>query len=94
MKRLLVLLAVSASFAAQAQNVPNVESKPESKPASKPASRAGSSRFTRETTEDINLQLETDHETGCRYLIAEGQGITPLLKSNGTPDCSTPKFGE
>lgn len=90
MKRLFVLLAISASFAAQAQDVPNVDAKP----ASKPASHASFSRFTRETTEDINLQLETDHETGCRYLIAEGQGITPLLKSNGTPDCNAPKRGE
>jgi hypothetical protein len=38
--------------------------------------------------------VETDHETGCRYLIAEGQGITPLLKSNGTPDCNAPKRGQ
>ncbi|WP_213781160.1 DUF6440 family protein [Caballeronia sp. dw_276] len=94
MKSLLVLLAVGASFAAQAQNVPNADPKPALKPASKPAPRASFSRFTRETTEDINLHLETDHETGCRYLIAEGQGITPLLKSNGTPDCSAPKLGE
>jgi hypothetical protein len=89
MKRLFLLLAVSASFAAHAQNVPNV---PNAEP--KPASHANFSRFTRETTEDINLQLETDHETGCQYLIAEGQGITPLLQSNGTPDCSAPKHGE
>ncbi|SAL43528.1 hypothetical protein AWB64_04623 [Caballeronia sordidicola] len=83
MKWLLVLLTASASFAAHAQNT-----EPRS------ASSAGFNRFTRETTEDINLQLETDHETGCRYLIAEGQGITPLLKANGAPDCSAPKRGQ
>lgn len=92
MKRLLVLLAASASFAAHAQNTPNVPNVASAD--SKPASRASFNRFTRETTEDINLQLETDHETGCRYLIAQAQGITPLLKSNGTPDCSAPKLGQ
>jgi hypothetical protein len=92
MSKLFILLGLSASFAAQAQNTSNVPNVPNVD--SRPASRANFSRFTRETTEDINLQLETDHETGCRYLIAEGQGITPLLKNNGAPDCSAPKHGE
>jgi hypothetical protein len=83
MKWLLVLLAAVAAVGAHAENA-----EPKS------AGNGSYSRFTRETTEDINLQMETDHETGCRYLVAEGQGITPLLKSNGTPDCGAPKRGQ
>jgi Family of unknown function (DUF6440) len=83
MKWLLVLLAAFAGVGAHAQST-----EPKS------AAHGSYSRFTRETTEDINLQVETDHETGCRYLIAEGQGITPLLKSNGAPDCDAPKRGQ
>lgn len=83
MKWLLVLLAAVAQVGAHAENA-----EPKS------AANAYYSRFTRETTEDINLQMETDHETGCRYLIAGGQGITPLLKSDGTPDCNAPKRGQ
>ena len=83
MKWLLVLLAPLVGYSAHAQNAEP-----------KPPANAYSSRFTRETTEDINVQVETDHETGCRYLIAESQGITPLLKSNGTPDCNAPKRGQ
>ena len=83
MKWLLVLLATLIGYSAHAQTAEP-----------KPSANAYSSRFTRETTEDINVQMETDHETGCRYLIAEGQGITPLLKSNGTPDCNAPKRGQ
>ena len=34
-----------------------------------------------------------DEGTGCRYLIVwgEGTGVTPLLKSDGTPDCGKKK---
>jgi hypothetical protein len=83
MKWLVVLLAAFVAVGAHAENADP-----------KPAAHAANSRFSRETTEDINLQMETDHETGCRYLIAEGQGITPLLKSNGAPDCDGPKRGQ
>jgi len=83
MKWLLVLLATSVGYSAHAASAE-----------SKQAYNAYASRFTRETTEDINVQLETDHETGCRYLVAENRGITPLLKSNGTPDCNAPKRGQ
>ncbi|SAL71109.1 hypothetical protein AWB69_08550 [Caballeronia udeis] len=83
MKWLLVLLATSVGCSAYAAGAE-----------SRQATNAYSSRFTRETTEDINIQVETDHETGCRYLIAENRGITPMLKSNGTPDCNAPKRGQ
>jgi hypothetical protein len=83
MKWLLVSLAALVGYSAHAQNAEP-----------KQATSASSPRFTRDTTEDINIQMETDHETGCRYLIAQGQGITPLLKSNGTPDCNAPKLGQ
>jgi hypothetical protein len=83
MKWLFVLLGISVGCSAHAASTE-----------SKQAYNAYPSRFTRETTEDINIQVETDHETGCRYLIAENRGITPLLKSNGTPDCNAPKRGQ
>jgi len=83
MKWLLVSLAALVGYSAHAQNAEP-----------KHATSVASPRFTRDTTEDINIQMETDHETGCRYLIAQGQGITPLLKSNGTPDCNAPKLGQ
>ena len=84
MKWLLVSLAALVGYSAHAQSTDP-----------KPATNAyASPRFTRDTTEDINVQMETDHQTGCRYLIAEGQGITPLLKSNGTPDCNAPTRGQ
>ncbi|WP_158937588.1 DUF6440 family protein [Burkholderia sp. S171] len=84
MKWLLVSFAALVGYSAHAENA-------------EPKHAAGadsSPRFTRETTEDINIQVETDHETGCRYLIAESHGITPLLKSNGAPDCNAPKLGQ
>jgi hypothetical protein len=84
MKWLLVSLAALVGYSAHAENAEPKQS----------SSANASPRFTRDTTEDINIQMETDHETGCRYLIAEGQGITPLLKSNGTPDCNAPKLGQ
>jgi len=84
MKWLLVSLAALVGYSAHAENA---EPKHVTSAYSSP-------RFTRDTTEDFNIQMETDHETGCRYLIAEGQGITPLLKSNGTPDCNAPKLGQ
>ncbi|MGD7047013.1 hypothetical protein FZC83_02095 [Rossellomorea marisflavi] len=37
------------------------------------------------------LSVSKDSETGCKYLILEWDkrgGITPLLKSDGTPDCN------
>nr|BDD45846.1 hypothetical protein 6 [Bacillaceae bacterium] len=40
--------------------------------------------------QDYNISITTDTQTGCRYLIFDGDrrgGITPLLKSDGTPDC-------
>jgi Family of unknown function (DUF6440) len=83
MKWLLVSLAALVGYSAHAQNAEPKQS-----------TSVASPRFTRDTTEDINIQMETDHETGCRYLIAQGQGITPLLKSNGTPDCNAPKLGQ
>jgi hypothetical protein len=37
-----------------------------------------------------DMYITTDNKTGCKYLIYkdvnEG-GLTPLLKSDGTPDC-------
>ena len=84
MKWLLVSLAALVGYSAHAENAEPKQS----------SSANASPRFTRDTTEDINIQMETDHETGCRYLIAEVQGITPLLKSNGTPDCNAPKLGQ
>ncbi|PAD70591.1 hypothetical protein CHH83_01970 [Bacillus sp. 7586-K] len=46
---------------------------------------ADDSRF-----DNSSLYISSDNETGCKYLIYEGYklgGITPLLKSDGTPDC-------
>jgi hypothetical protein len=85
MKWLFVLLSASAMVTSHAARAQSAQPKPD---------HSNYSRFTRETTEDINVQVETDHETGCRYLIAQSQGITPLLKSNGTPDCTAPKRGQ
>lgn len=48
-------------------------------------------RFTRDTTEDLSINVVTDRATGCRYLLADGRGITPLLKANGSPDCTGPR---
>jgi hypothetical protein len=39
---------------------------------------------------DNRLNISTDTKTGCKYLIFDWShqgGITPLLKSDGTPDC-------
>jgi hypothetical protein len=36
------------------------------------------------------ITIVTDNETGCRYLrerYGQGVGLTPLLKSDGKPDC-------
>lgn len=53
-------------------------------------------RFTSETFFDhsnSNVHIIKDTETGCKYLIASefqagyGTAITPLLKSDGTPNC-------
>lgn len=47
---------------------------------------AGNSRF-----DNSSLYISRDNETGCKYLIYERYklgGVTPLLKSDGTPDCS------
>jgi hypothetical protein len=49
------------------------------------------SKESRFTETDGYLDITTDKETGCKYLISTehnfGGGITPLLKSDGTPDC-------
>lgn len=29
----------------------------------------------------------TDPESGCRYLVAPGAGLTPRLRADGLPDC-------
>jgi predicted nucleic acid-binding protein len=45
-------------------------------------------RFTNEYND--NLHISTDTKTGCKYLIFEASnrgGITPLLNSDGKPDC-------
>jgi hypothetical protein len=39
---------------------------------------------------DDALKVYKDKNTKCKYLIYDGyreDGITPLLKSDGTPDC-------
>jgi uncharacterized protein YceK len=51
-------------------------------------------RFNQVYNQDT-LMIFQDEETGCRYLIfmdyisngAGAGGMTPLLKSDGTPDC-------
>lgn len=48
-------------------------------------------RFITKDTNNYELYTIEDSETGCKYLQFEGDregGITPLLKSDGTPDCS------
>lgn len=47
-------------------------------------------------SEQGDYRIATDQKTGCRYLVFdsishEAGGITPLLKSNGTPDCPKTK---
>jgi hypothetical protein len=80
MKWLPAVVVALASLSAYAQ------------PESGPKSTANSyPRFTRESTEDLSIQTLTDHQTGCRYLVAGARGITPLLKADGAPDCSVPK---
>lgn len=40
---------------------------------------------------DWYLSVTEDTTTGCKYILyqeVKGSGITPLLKSDGTPDCS------
>lgn len=49
------------------------------------------SREERFTVNDKALYITTDKETGCKYLLFDWNrvgGITPLLKSDGTPDCN------
>ncbi len=55
-----------------------------------PASGDEYPRFTRDTTEDLSINVVTDRQTGCRYLLADSRGITPLLKASGVPDCTGP----
>lgn len=54
-------------------------------------------RFTSETFFDdsnSDVHIIKDTETGCEYLVASqyttgyGTAITPLLKSNGMPNCN------
>jgi Family of unknown function (DUF6440) len=80
MKWLPIVIAALATASAYAQ--------PENDPKSTTNSYP---RFTRESTEDLSIQTLTDHRTGCRYLVADARGITPLLKADGEPDCSAPK---
>jgi Family of unknown function (DUF6440) len=80
MKWLPAVVVAVASLSAYAQ--------PESDPKSTTNSYP---RFTRESTEDLSVQTLTDYQTGCRYLVTDVRGITPLLKSDGEPDCSAPK---
>jgi hypothetical protein len=80
MKWLPVVIAILASMSAHAQS----EGGPKSTANSYP-------RFTRESTEDLSIQTLTDHQSGCRYLVADARGITPLLKADGSPDCSAPR---
>ena len=36
---------------------------------------------------DPYIRIDTDTSTGCRYIIANGSGVTPLLSSSGNPAC-------
>lgn len=39
-----------------------------------------------------NMELLTDHGTGCQYLLSEGGGLTPRLDASGKHIC-VPKGG-
>lgn len=73
------MLVTVATLAAVTVHAPNEQ------PA--PAAESAYPRFVRDTTDDLKLQIVTDHKTGCRYLMADASGMTPLLKADGTPDC-------
>ena len=50
----------------------------------------GNERFSTTSTNEFGLYIVKDKETNCKYLeYSEDRkgGITPLLKSDGTPDC-------
>lgn len=83
MKYLFACMAVLIAQGAHAQTAPVA-------PVAAPSSDEYP-RFTRDTTEDLSINVVTDRETGCKYLLADGRGITPLLKANGVPDCSGPR---
>ena len=34
-----------------------------------------------------NMQLHTDHKTGCQYLSVNGGGLTPRLNADGSHRC-------
>lgn len=36
---------------------------------------------------DEELTISTDTETGCKYILFEKGGITPLMLNDGTQDC-------
>ncbi len=48
-------------------------------------------RFDVEQKQKYEFYVVKDKESGCRYLLYSGRNggaITPLLKSNGEPDCN------
>lgn len=48
----------------------------------------GKVRFT---IQDSHLKVTKDKETGCKYIMINGSGITPLMLADGTQDCSEEK---
>jgi len=73
---IMVFTLIILSSCSQQPSVPNEEGRTEDEP-----------RFTKS---DMRLDITEDRETGCKYLIYDWDrraGVTPLLNSEGTPDC-------